>query len=991
MDDPGNGVGRLPEPYGRWLDRQRRITFRFEGETYTGYAGDTLSTALWANGVRVLGRSFKYHRPRGIWGLSGIDANVLVEDAASTNVRGDHLALRDGMDLRAVNTVGGVRNDALRILGHFGALTPVGFYYKAFHTPKWLFPLYEKVLRGLGGLGRINAALPIKHTPKRCAFCDVLVVGGGPSGLSSAIAAARHGAEVLLVDENPYLGGSLQYRCGGGAESPLNGLKEQVAALPSITCRVSTVAVSHDADNWVALVDDQAMTKVRARTVVYACGCHEQPAVFRNNDLPGVMLAGAAQRLLHLYAVRPFRTAVILAANPEAYETALDLHHAGVAVRAVADPRPEGESSAVAGAVADAGIPVRTGTCIYEAIPLWGNRGVAAAAICALDGHGVPRPETAGPRGSLARAECVACDGIVMGVGYAPADGLLRQAGGRMRYEAALNQFVPEELPSAVYAAGKVNGLFDLAARMADGAAAGEEAAAALGLFPTPQTARPARPAIPHSHPYPIYPHPKGHAFVDLDEDVQVKDIEMAFQEGFDSIELLKRYSTFGMGPSQGKHSNLNALRILARLRCEDLALHRLPTARPYAQPVPLSHLAGRIFTPYSRTTLHAWHERHGAEFTFVGSWLRPKYYRVEGHTEEACIAVESLHVRQNAGLIDVGTLGKLEVNGPDAAAFLERTYTGAYASMKVGTARYGLMCDDTGVIINDGIIARLAEDRFYVTATTTGVEAVYREMRRNALAWQCNCVIADVTSSYGAISLAGPRSRDVLASVADIATTGAGFPHLGVRQTMIAGVPARVLRLGFVSKLGCEIHVPSDGAPVVWDTLMRAGAAHDIGACGVEAQRLLRLEMGHFIIGQDTDALTHPYELGMDWALKMDKPYFIGQRSLRVLNRRPIERRLVGFVLNKDGEDNVPGRISRIRLIGQGVATPCPAENHLVIANGDIAGRVTSIYRSPSLRQVIGLAYVAPSQVQPGAEIHIRSHGGEMVKATVVQTPFYR
>lgn len=956
---------RLPRPYGRWIDRNKAISFRFDGHAFTGFEGDTLSTALWANGVRVLGRSFKYHRARGISSLSGIDTNCMVEDDHSTNLRGDLLPLREGLDVRAVNTLGGAQNDVLRILGRFHAFTPVGFYYKAFHTPKSLFPFYERFLRRLGGLGRVNTTEPIKHTPKRYDFCDVLVAGAGPAGLSAAVAAAKQGAKVLLIDENPALGGSLNYHAvaDSNAETILKDLLAQVTASPSIVARTSTIAVSHDADNWVALLDAEALTKVRARTVVYANGCYEQPAVFRNNDLPGVMLMTAARRLVHLYAVAPFKNAVVLAANAEAYEGALDLHRAGLEVQAIVDLRPAGEKSEVGRAADEAGIHIHRGACIYEAIPSAGARGVSAVTICRLDDQGRPRPET---------AEREACDGIAMSVQFTPADGLLRQAGTVMRYEPALEQFVPDKCPSFVFAAGKVNGVFDLAARVADGAAAGEEAVAALNSMATQKTARPVRQNGAHSHPYPIFPHPKGGECVDLDEDLQVKDIETAFAEGFDSVELLKRYSTFGMGPSQGKHSNLNALRILSRLRGENMTGQRGPTARPYVRPVPLSHLAGRIFTPRYGTNLNAWHEQQGAEFTYVGAWLRPKFYRVQGRAEDICTAAEAIAVRRSVGIIDVGTLGKLEVFGPDAAKFLECTYTGEYARMKPGTTRYGVMCDEAGTIINDGVIARLAEDRFYVTATTTGVEAVFREMRRNALVWKHDVFITDATHQYGAVSLAGPKSRELLAAVTGIAVTDADFPHLASRQAEIAGVPARIFRLGFVSKVGYEIHVPADGAQVVWNALMREGAPYDIRPCGVEAQRILRLEMGHFIVGQDTDALTNPYELGLEWALKMQKAFFIGQRSLRALKNKPIERKLAAFILDKKDEECVP------------------AGNHLVILNGDIAGRVTSIHRSPILNRFIGLAYVRPEQAQPGAEINIRSRGGKIVSATIALTPFF-
>ena len=955
---------RLPLPYGSCLDRNTRIHFRFEGEPCEGFGGDTLSTALWASGARVLGRSFKYHRPRGVFSLSGIDANVLVEDSDTTNIRGDRTPVHEGMDVRAVNTLGGVRRDLLRVLGRLEAFTPVGFYYKAFHTPRSLYPLYESMLRRLGGLGRVNAAKPIEHTAKRYAFCDVLVVGAGASGMAAAVAASARGARVLLVGNDLHRGGCLRYH---KAQDPkvletLARLESQLAGQPLIEWRASTTAVSHDADLWVALDDAKTLTKVQARAVVYATGCYEQPAVFRNNDLPGVMLLGAAQRLVHEYAVRPCEAAVVFAARLESYEAALDLSRAGVAVRAIVDPGVTVLPEALAEALASAQIPIRTKTCVYEAIPLSGEGGVAAAVICALDPQGVPQPESAEP---------IPCDGVLLGVAQTPADALLRQAGACMRYDATQEQFVPEQLPERVYAVGSVNGVHDLDVRIADGRAAGEAVAISLGFSSGPAPSRPARTQTRQSHPYPIFPHSKGHECLDLDEDLMLKDVQRAVAEGFDRVELLKRYSAFGMGPSQGKHSNLNVLRVLARLRGETLEGHRAPTARPYVQPVPLSHLAGRIFTPRLRTTIHRWHEADGAEFTWVGAWLRPKYYRVQGRTEEQCIADEATAARCCVGLIDVGTLGKIEVSGPDAALFLEYMNTGRYADLPPGKAGYGLMCDESGVVINDGIIARLSEEQFYVTTTTTGADAIFLEMRRNALSWKHRVTLVHATHQFGAVSVAGPASRALLAGLVKIDMGEDAFPHMAVRSAEIAGVPVWMLRVGFAGKLGYEVHMPASGALQVWSALMEAGAECGARPCGVEAQRLLRLDMGHFLIGQDTDALTHPYEIGMGWTVKMDKPFFIGQRSLRILSGKPRERQLVGFVLSLPGEGNRP------------------AENHLIIREGRMAGRITSIGRSPALGRTVGLAYVEPDQTTPGTELFIRSHNGGMVSATVAHPPF--
>lgn len=982
-----NAPNRLPPQPGEWIDRDRPLRFRFEGEEYTGYAGDTLSSALHANGVRLLGRSFKYHRPRGLFSLANHDCNALMQDGSRLNLRADVTPLWDGADFRAVNTAGGVQSDRARIIDQLGAFLPVGFYYKAFHKPRFLFPFAERQMRAMAGLGAVDLNRPRVRTPKAYDFCDVLVIGAGPAGLSAAIAAAERSAKVVLVDENPHPGGSLGYQWveadsrGTRAESTgsvrpansrLDSLLKRARECPNLEIRPSTVAAGHYADHLVALVDAQRLTKMRARSVVIATGCCEQPAVFGNNDLPGVMLASAAQRLIHLYAVKPFDHGVVLAANADGYRAALHLRQCGVKVRAIADLRPDGEPSEIGRQVADAHIPVLAGHAVYEAIPASHGNSIGSVVLCPLDERGRPRP---------AEALTLPCDGIAMSVGWAAADGLICQAGGRMAYAEALHQFVPDSLPPGLFAAGRVNGVHLLAEQIADGERAGREAAA-YGRSTTPirpHAQTPSRPnsptgEAPPSHPYPVFPHPTAKCFVDLDEDVQYKDLVNAAQEGFDSAELLKRYSTYGMGPSQGKTANINALRILAKIKGRPVGEIGATTARPFYHPVPLSHLAGRGFHPRRLTPLHAWHEAHGAEFMDAGEWKRPAHYVRSRELAERqdVIEAEVRTVREQVGLIDVGTLGKLEVSGPDAAEFIERIYAGRFAKMRVGTTRYGLMCDETGVIIDDGVVARLAEDRFYVTTTTTASGSVYREMQRWAILWGLNVVLVNATGHYAAMNLAGPRSRRLLSALTDLDLTEERFPYLGVREGEILGVPARLLRVGFVGELGYEIHVPAYSARRVWEGLMEAGQESGIRPFGVEAQRVLRLEKGHIIVGQDTDGLTTPFEAHLGWAVKMDKRFFVGQRSLAILARKESTRRLVGFTLPAS------------------YAGPMPKECHLVMEGREIRGRVTSIAFSPTLGQVIGLAYVHSSQAAPGAVFSIQVDDGTRVTATVAETPFY-
>ena len=548
--------GRLPAVAGEWIDRTRPLAFTFEGRPCSGFEGDTPSSALWAAGVRILGRSFKYHRPRGVLSMANHDVNTLMQAGPRLNLRADVEPLEAGLNLVSVNTHGGVEADRARLLNWFGGLLPVGFYYKAFHKPKALFPFWERLFRRITGLGRLEFDAPHVRTPKRYDFADLLVVGAGPSGLMAALTAARAGAKVVLVDENARIGGSLGYQRGGNDDTlgRLRALESQLAALPNVSVRTGTLAAGWYADHWVPLVDAKRMTKLRARAVLVAGGAYEQPAVFRNNDLPGVMLASAAQRLIYRYGVKPMDNAVVLTANADGYRAALDLLAQGIGVPAIVDLRPEGDSSDLPTRAKQLGIQVLKGHCVFEAE---GGDRLAAVVVCPVDADG--RPQTSAP-------QRMACDGLLMSVGWAPAAPLLYQAGTRMGFDTTVQQFVPSELPEGMFAAGRVNGVFTLDAKLLDGERAGAEAARFLGFAATSRvTDRPAETASP-SHPWPVGEHASGTNFIDFDEDLQLRDFYNAAQEGFDNIELMKRYTTVGMGPSQGKHSNMNAIRILARI-----------------------------------------------------------------------------------------------------------------------------------------------------------------------------------------------------------------------------------------------------------------------------------------------------------------------------------------------------------------------------------------------------------------------------------------
>ena len=954
---------RLPQVEGELIDRSQPVQLLFEGKPVLGYRGDTVSAALAASGVRVLGRSFKYHRPRGVLSAADHDANALMQlqlhERSVPNVRADVVQVESGWEVSAVNTRGGLRHDWLAVLNRLSPFLPVGFYYKAFHS-KRLFPRWEQMFRHLSGLGRVDLHAGRRVTAKTYDFCDVLVIGAGPSGLAAALSAAGRGARVLLVDENPAAGGSGRYARGGSTAAfrKTTALIADAQADLRIRLLTGAYAAGYYADHWVAVVTDECVVKVRARSVVIAQGAYEQPAVFRGNDLPGVMLASAAQRLLYHHAVASARRVAVLTANAHGYAAALDALANGIEVAAVLDLRTTAGalSAPAAQELARRGVAVHYGATPIEAVA---RRGGEVGGLQFETGSGATRAR-----------HRIALDGIWMSVGFAPANALLHQAGARFSYEPALEQFLPATLPPAVYACGKVNGMYGYDERLADGRAAGDEAAASLGFGSEPVSRPPRAPEECPNHPYPIFPHARGGEFVDFDEDLTARDLANACQEGFDSSELLKRFSTVGMGPSQGKHSNMNALRILGRIRGESLAALGSTTARPMYHPVPLAHLAGRGFTPERRTPLDEEHAALGAVWMPAGNWRRPEYYALPGKSREAAILAEVQAVRTRVGLVDVGTLGKIEVHGPQAAEFLERVYTARYANLPVGMTRYALMLDESGVIVDDGVVGRLGAQSFYFTTTTGNSATLFREFGRLASWWGLAVGLVNLTGHYSAFNLAGPDSRALLAEHTTLDLSNEAFPYLGIREASIAGAPCRIMRVGFVGELGYEIHLPAEYALDVWRALHATGARYQLQPFGVEAQRILRLEKGHIIVGQDTDGLTNALEVGVSWALRMEKPFFIGQRSLAILAKQPRRQSLVGFSVP-------PGSPRR------------PRESHLILDGGQIAGRVTSTCFSPTLGRCIGLALVTPA-LAAGRRLRIRVDRGEEIDAEIVAPPFY-
>jgi sarcosine oxidase, subunit alpha len=943
-------MNRLAPPLGSRIDRGRPLRFTFEGRSYEGFEGDCIASALAAADQWILSRSFKYHRPRGVMSMAGAEANTLVQLPSEPNVAADLTPVRDGMAVTAQNVNGSLENDRDAVLDRLGRFMPVGFYYRTFMGPTrqaWL-KVWEPLIRRKAGLGVVDLAAAEIGFDQAHLHCDVLVVGAGPAGLSAAIAAAEAGADVVLCDENPEIGGALTYgRCEPGLLQDLAARAKAVAGLRVMT---GTICNGWFEDNWLPLIQGRCLYRARAREVILATGAIEQPALFRNNDLPGIMTAGAAQRLIRHYAVRPGRRAVVLAAHAQGYEVALDLLDAGIEITAVLDPRPLEAAEEPARDVRARGVQVLQGASIAGAEGTRGNRHVA---------------------GVHAGGRFFACDLVVMAADVMPAWQLPCQAGAKLAHDDAAGRITLDMPGGKVRVAGAVAGSWGIEAAMADGRRAAHAALSGLGHVATAGDDLTPRSSGWPSWAQPAAPHPDGRDFVDLDEDLQVKDLWHAVKEGYRELELVKRFSTVGMGPSQGRHSALATARIVAEATGRSVGEIGVTTARPPTGPETLGVLAGPHEAPERRTALHLRHVQLGACMKPVGAWWRPFLYGPVGRTE-ALVREEVAAVRQGVGMLDVSTLGKLEIRGPDAGEFLDRIYTMAHAGQPVGRVRYCLMLNEMGTVIDDGVAYRLDQDRFYVTATTGAVGRVQAEMLFWNAQWRLAVDVLNVTASFSGLNVTGPGARAVLQALAgDIDFSAAAFPYLAGREGTVAGVPVRVMRIGFTGEISYELHCPSSYAVALWDALTEAGRAFGLRPYGLEASRILRLEKGHIIIGQDTDALSTPSELGMDWAVSRRKPFFVGKRSIEARARLGERRRLVGLAFAAEA------------AVGVG-------ESCLVMKAGSPVGHVTSFAYSPTLEQAIALAYVDRTDAEDGRRVEVKGRDGRIVAGTVVRHAFF-
>lgn len=957
--------GRLAD-WGR-IDRSQTLRFTFDGKVLTGHAGDTVASALLANGVRLVGRSFKYHRPRGILSAGAEEPSALVTlisgDLREPNLPATMLDLTDGMVVESQNRWPSLGFDIQAVNGLFAPFLGAGFYYKTFMGPTrgaWKF--YEQFIRKAAGLGRASERAAWQAAPMRNDFADLAIVGSGPAGLAAALAAGQSGARVVVIEQDALPGGRL-LDCAAGSEADLwrKAVIGQLEALPAVRILARTTAFGLYDGNMLGLVARDegigALVQLHATRILHAGGAIEQPLVFPGNDRPGVMLAGAARAYLNRFGVLAGREVLVHCCNDHAWQTGLDLAAAGARVT-IADQRP---GPFVLSAVASAqGIAVLANARITETR---GRRAIAAAYV-----------------ESSAGKTWLDTDLLCVSGGWSPALHLTSHLGGRPVWNPGINAFVPGALPPDHAAAGAVTGQMTTRAAIIEGRAAGEAAVRTLGRVPVgmAETDMPEEPATLAP---PVQVAGRGKAFVDLQMDVALTDVALAQREGFEAVELLKRYTTTGMGTDQGKTSNLAALVAMADRRAIAAEQAGTTVFRPPFTPVNLGTLAGRALgkqlKPIRRTPMHDWHFANGAEMIEVGPWMRPWFFYAAGPDAGAAYVAEMRMVRGAAGLMDISTLGKIEICGPDGATLLDRVYANGFAKLPVGRARYGVMLRDDGIVMDDGTTSRLADDRWFMTTSTAKAADVLSRLEFLLdTAWQdLRVSVSSVTDEWAGMSIAGPKARAILtAALPGIDLSETALPQMGVLQASWHGSPLRILRISYSGEWACELYVGARSGQALWQHLLDRGAHDGLRPYGVEALGALRVEKGH-VAGPEIDGRTTIGDLGMGRMVAKRQGYAGWVLSQRPALTAPDRLQVVGLDCLDDDK----------RLRG-GALIYVPGHPE----SGHGQGRVTSVTFSPELGRYIALALVAGGMARAGEEVmtihHIR---GERVRARVVSPHF--
>ncbi len=935
---------------GGRIDRARTVRFTFDGAAYEGLAGDTLASALLANGVTLFGRSFKYHRPRGIVGAGVEEPNALVSVTRgpgrfTPNLRATGVEIYDGLSATSQNRWPSLKTDVAAINDRLSPFFPAGFYNKTFMWPRSFWErVYEPAIRRLAGLGDAPTDIDPDHYAATYAHCDLLIVGAGPAGIDAALEASATSQRVILIDDQDEPGG------GALAEPALwSWLERSMAALaaaPNVTILRRTTAFGYYHDNFIGAVERltdhladpgrgarEKLWRIRAGAVVLAQGAIERPLVFDGNDTPGVMLASAAKTFALRYGVAVGRSVALMAAHDSGWRDVFALADAGATAAAIIDVREMVDPALVAQAQA-LGIATMLG---YSVIGVRGRHAVCAIEVARNDGAG---------------RTAITCDALLMAGGWTPSVHLWSQSKGSLAWRDDIGAYVPDKPNENVRCVGGCSGAWDFGTGVT------------VATLPTPKAPT------------------RIKAFVDFQNDVTAKDIKLAVREGFKSIEHIKRYTTNGMATDQGKTSNLNGLQIASEALSRPVTDIGLTTFRPPYTPQSFGALAGQakdaLFQPLRKTVIDDWAEAQGAVFEMVAQWRRARYFPRGGEDMNAAVNRECLTVRNAVGMFDASTLGKIEVVGPDAAEFLNRMYTNPWKALEPGRCRYGLLLKEDGFITDDGVSARLAPDRFHLTTTTGGAARVLNMMEDYLQTeWaDLDVWLTSTTEQWAVIAVQGPKARDTIAPlVSGIDLSAGAFAHMAVREGHICGVPTRLFRVSFTGELGFEINVPASQGRTVWEEIHAAGQEHGIAAYGTEAMHVLRAEKGFIIVGQDTDGTVTPMDAGLEWAIGKKKPDFVGKRSLA----RPDivaagRKRLVGL-LTEDPND----------VLEEGAQIV--ADPHQAIPMTMI-GHVTSSYWSATLGRSIALALVAGEQSRKGTVLHIPMPG-RIHRAVVSDTVF--
>lgn len=990
---------------GGRIDRSRPLSFTFNGVSYEGFSGDTLASALLANGVDVVNRSFKYSRPRGIVAAGAEEPNAVFQLGASEaaqvpNVRATQQALYGGLVATSTNGWPNVDRDLMGVIGQIGGkFMPPGFYYKTFMAPASMWPKYEKYIRKAAGLGRSPKEKDPDIYDHINRHCDVLVVGAGPAGLCAALVAARAGAHVILCDEQEEMGGSLldsreQIDGRPAAEWVATALAE-LESIPDVLLLPRTMANGYHDHNFVTLHERRTehladtapllngrrrvrarMHRVRATQVILATGTHERPLVYANNDVPGNMVAGAVSTYIRRYAVAPGQRLVLSTSNDHAYRAALDWADAGREVVAIVDARNQPDGDLV-GEARSRGIRIITGSAVIETR---GKKRVSSALVAKIDVVGF-RVQGA--------VEELACDTVASSGGYSPVVHLAAHTGTRPEWRDDILGFVPGEV-KGMTPAGGVHGRSSLADALADGIEAGNRALQAAGLKGT-AVSMPAVGRVREGKAVALYqvPHVKPamrapKQFVDQQNDVTAAGIELATREGFESIEHVKRYTGMGFGTDQGKLGNINGMAVAARCLKQTIPQTGTTVFRPNYTPVTFGAIGGRhcreFFDPRRYTALHAWHVANGAKFEEVGQWMRPWYFPRNNESMHDAVQRECRAVREGVGILDASTLGKIEIQGKDAREFLNRIYTNAWTKLDIGKARYGLMCKDDGMVMDDGVTACLGENHFHMTTTTGGAAGVLDWMELwHQTEWpELEVYFNSVTDHWAAMALNGPNARKLLAELTDIELAGDKFGFMDWREGTVAGVPARVFRISFTGELSYEINVQANHAMHVWKALFEKGAKYGLTPYGTETMHVLRAEKGFVIIGQETDGSVTPEDLGMQWCVGYKKPFsWIGKRALtRPDTRREDRKQLVGL---KPLDSRLVLQEGAQIVLEKELRIPMP-----------MVGHVTSSYFSPTLGHSFALALVKGGSQRMGQTVYLPMADGKVHAAEVVSPLFY-